>query len=425
VALQGTIDSFALADVMRLLGSSSKTGRLIVNGDRGTADLWFASGALVGGGSSSQEEVDDVAEVVFDILRYRSGSFVFEADATPGATHPAHGEPADVDAVIGQAEDALAEWSEIVAVVPSLDSWLTLAPELLHPEVVVDQACWTAIVTVGGGTTVRDMGAQLGLGELPSSRLVRALVQAGFVEVGAPRDTDADLAAADGLLASLSDPAPAADPSPAIELPMRHPHPVPEPVASFGEDLDADARTGVDPYRDPSIQPSADSSPGSSFDSFDPGHVVEAAPQPSSFDLVESSFDTPLDRGPGADGLSAGGNATGDLDPFSADDGSVALPSLTISGLTDDPFADESFGDEPAADLPAAPAWAGVLVEPEVPTDPPDVARSMSMLSDRAAQALASVVAKETGPTVVADDGVETADLDDERARMLRFLGSV
>ena len=44
MALQGTIDSFVLVDVMRLLGSSSKSGRLIVNGDRGSANLWFDRG---------------------------------------------------------------------------------------------------------------------------------------------------------------------------------------------------------------------------------------------------------------------------------------------------------------------------------------------------------------------------------------------
>jgi hypothetical protein len=38
---------------------------------------------------------------------------------------------------------------------------------------------------------------------------------------------------------------------------------------------------------------------------------------------------------------------------------------------------------------------------------------------------LASVVALGVGPTVVADEVADGTDLDDERARMLRFLGSV
>ena len=68
MALQGTIDSFAMADVLRLLGSSAKSGRLIVNGDRGTANLWLVAGQIVGGGSPTQLS-DDIVDVVFDILR--------------------------------------------------------------------------------------------------------------------------------------------------------------------------------------------------------------------------------------------------------------------------------------------------------------------------------------------------------------------
>jgi hypothetical protein len=329
VALQGTIDSFALADVMRLLGSSSKTGRLIVNGDRGSANLWFDGGRLVGGGSSTQPGDLELPEVVFDILRYTTGSFIFEADAA--CPDPLPGE--SVDEVIVVAEGALAEWSEIIQVVPSLESWLRLAPELQYPEVVVDQACWTAIVAVGGGCTVRQLGEQLRLGELPSCRLVRALVGAGFVEVAE---------------APVAEPAP---PTELVELPTRHPATEPvvdHPVDAFGLD-----------------------------------------------DAVEQ-VDEPFGGWP--------------------EDG-VALPSLTIAGLTDDPFADHP--DEPGN---SEVAWPPTFVEP--PVEQHDVQRSMSTLSEKAAQALASVANGQQDEREDAriDDEVAT---DEERERMLRFLGSV
>jgi hypothetical protein len=326
VALQGTIDSFALADVMRLLGSSSKTGRLIVNGDRGSANLWFDAGQLVGGGSSTQTGEFELSEVVFDILRYATGSFIFEADSA--CPTPIEGE--SIDDVIEQAEVALAEWGEIVRVVPSMDSWLRLAPELQYPEVVVDQACWTAIVAVGGGRTVRELGDLLGLGELPSSRLVRALVGAGFVEVTAAPEPEA------------APPAPAAD---LVQLPSRH-----------------------------------------------------ATPETAERFEVEDPF--------------------GGFEPFDAqaEEDAVALPSLTISGLTDDPFAGPFPGD---AERGEGPPW----IEPPVETPEPDVKRSMSMLSEKAAQALASVAG---GDGTTGDPSAEEAEeSDDERAKMLRFLGSV
>jgi len=169
---------------MRLLCSSSKTGRLIVNGDRGSANLWFDQGHLVAADSSSQPAGAEVVEVVCDILRYGTGSFIFEGDAHC----PRPGDRVDVEPALEFAEALLVEWHEIAQVVPSMDSWLVLCRELPHPEVVVDQACWSSIVAVGSGLSVSEMGRELGLGELQACRLVRALVTAGFVQV-APRPT--------------------------------------------------------------------------------------------------------------------------------------------------------------------------------------------------------------------------------------------
>jgi hypothetical protein len=179
VALQGTIDSFAVGDVLRLLANASKTGRLVVNGERGSVSMWLNDGDMVGGQTSSDPGAVDLVDICFDVLRYEGGSFIFESDAHCPNPQP----PAPVGAVLEQAEAFLSEWRDIVSVVPSMAAWVTLADELPHPEVVVDQACWTSIIAVGSGATVTQLCEQLGLAELPASRLVRALVHAGFITV--------------------------------------------------------------------------------------------------------------------------------------------------------------------------------------------------------------------------------------------------
>ena len=350
MALQGTIESFALADVLRLLSQSSKTGRLIVNGDRGSANLWISAGELVGGGSAAQPHADDVVDVLFDMLRFESGSFIFESDATAPSPQP----PTAVGPALEQAEAAIGEWHEIVRVVPSLDAWVSLAPELPHAEVVVDQACWTSIVTIGGGVRVAELAARLDLGELPVSRLVRALVTAGFVQVDA------------------------------------------EPPTWRG-DLDVVDHESVHdaPAHDGQTQDAVDLAPADR---------LPALPtrQPAHTDVVE--------------------------DPFGDADGGVALPSLRISGLTDDPFADatdpesspfEAYSDSGADELEGA-----ELDEAGDPAPDPtaDVARSMSMLSPKAAQALAAVAGSD-GVDGTGDGGEDVGD--EGRSKMLRFLGSV
>ena len=50
VALQGTIDAFPLTDVLHLLSTSARSGRLVLDGDRGAATIWLEEGNVIGGG---------------------------------------------------------------------------------------------------------------------------------------------------------------------------------------------------------------------------------------------------------------------------------------------------------------------------------------------------------------------------------------
>ena len=47
MALQGTLDTFALPDVLRLLASTRKTGRLRITADRGSGSIWLDGGSVV------------------------------------------------------------------------------------------------------------------------------------------------------------------------------------------------------------------------------------------------------------------------------------------------------------------------------------------------------------------------------------------
>jgi hypothetical protein len=181
VALQGTLDTFALPDVLRLLATTRKTGRLVVRGNRGDGSVWIDSGSVVGANAASLPPASTPGEVIFELLRHTEGSFTFDSDATPTEV----GAPAEVEPLLLDAERLLAEWRSIEAVVPSLDAWVTLAPELPGAEAVVDASRWRTIVAVGGGTTVGAIGEVLGLGEVPVSRLVKDLVELGFGTVAA------------------------------------------------------------------------------------------------------------------------------------------------------------------------------------------------------------------------------------------------
>jgi hypothetical protein len=122
---------------------------------------------------------DGAAHTLFTLLRFTAGSFTFES----GATSPQPSPGLDVEPLLEEAERLLAEWHAIEAVVPSLDAWLSLRPEL-ERDVVVDAARWRVIATIAGGSTAGAVGTSLRLGELDALRAVKELVELGLVEVG-------------------------------------------------------------------------------------------------------------------------------------------------------------------------------------------------------------------------------------------------
>src|ERR687891_258418 len=182
LALQGTLDTFSLPDVLRLLATPAKTGRLRIDGDRGQGSVWLRDGSIVDADADRAVEGAPTDEVIFELLRFGSGSFAFDSDAqTP------HGERSDqVEDLLPRANGLLSEWTELEAVVPSMAHWVSLSTELSTDEVTIDADRWRSVVAVGGGHTVGELGSALGLSELHVSRAVRDLVELGVAEVAEP-----------------------------------------------------------------------------------------------------------------------------------------------------------------------------------------------------------------------------------------------
>lgn len=183
MSLQGTLDTFALPDVLRLLASTRKTGHLRLEGSRGTGGVWFAGGTVAAidtPTTASPVPAPPSADALCDLLRSPDGAFSFEA----GASSPDVAEPADLEGLLVEAQELLEEWRALTDVVPSLECDISLRPELEGESTTVSAAHWRLLVALGGGTTVGQLGATLDLGELAVSRAVSGLVGSGLVVVG-------------------------------------------------------------------------------------------------------------------------------------------------------------------------------------------------------------------------------------------------
>lgn len=177
MALQGTLDTFALADLVRLLAATAKTGELAIDGDRGIGRLWFDNGDLVGGEPTLG---GGVANALFELLRFDQGSFRFEVDVAPDAERRAE---SALD-VLSAAETRLEAWRAIEALVPSLGVSLALRAEIDADDIVLTRDLWRRLVAVGGGTTAGGFGSTLGLDEVGAATEIKDLVDRGLIEVG-------------------------------------------------------------------------------------------------------------------------------------------------------------------------------------------------------------------------------------------------
>jgi hypothetical protein len=233
VALQGTLDTFALPDVLRLLAATKKSGSLRLTSEQGAGTVGFDDGAVRIVRADHVSHATEPVDALFELLRFEHGTFTFDAEvpAEPG------GDRVDVEELLVAAEALLAEWREIAAVVPAMGAWVTLRRTLDADSVTVPSAQWSTLVAVGSGATVAAIAAELGLTELPVSRAVRDLHSLGVVDI----DTEAPMPVTEPPSAALPvEPAPVEPLSDVDAPPELHAAAVSDECADEPADLDSE-----------------------------------------------------------------------------------------------------------------------------------------------------------------------------------------
>ncbi|MET0804337.1 MAG: DUF4388 domain-containing protein [Acidimicrobiales bacterium] len=384
MALQGTIDTFELTEVVRLLAAGSKTGVLRLEGSRGSGRVWVDEGKVTTITVDHAPRAESLAEAMFELLRFEDGHFTFASDEL---ANPA-GEPTELDGILVDAEAQLAEWREIEVVVPTTRALVTLRRELTRADVVLDKQRWRLVAAIAGGITVATLGDAMDLGELPVSRAVKDLIELGVI--------DLDITVADD---PVTDEAVAHEPA-GFDEPFPEPAVLAEPA--FGTEP-ADVPPvfiGTDPVL--SVPDEETNAARAQLDEFAAGFGLS---DPA---IYESSA---VDASPnGADGSFANGSTEYD-----------ALADFSVGVEADGGFAPT----QAEAPLSPEPAEASPILGAS--NDAAEVARQLSNLSPAAARAVAAAAKattdeeREAALAAVAQEGDEPID----RELLLRFLASV
>jgi hypothetical protein len=396
-------------------------------------------GQIVAGDIASSPAVTDPREVAFELMRFADGEFRFQADAMP----PHETSPQDVESVLDSADQMLIEWRDIETIVPSLGTWVSLRPELPGDEVTVRADKWVTIVAVGSGCTVGQLGAVLGLGELPVSRLVRDLLDLGVVELheaaeqpatdgyGAPEPPyQQPYAAREYPAETYQEPTygtpsyeeryeePAAYEEPAYEQPAAYEEPASyEQEPAYGQQPGYPAQGYEESYDDPRYATAAydNGAPGSLESShMDYGYGDRGADG----NVIEfSPYGENGGGGGSGPGYENGSYETYDTSALVMDDSRGGDPT----GYAEDRYS---------ANPPPPPATRSTVYEAAPydtdPTDAAEIARQLANLSPRAAKAVAAAAKA----TTLAEREAALAQVDESedsinRDLLLKFLGSV
>lgn len=210
MSLHGTLETFALPDVLALLAATKKTGELRVVGGKTDGRVWFDAGAVVG---VEVGRATGYVDAVFELLRLESGKFSFDAEKPA----PAPGEPGVIETLLAEAQARLAEWRSIEEVIPSVDCGVSLSSEVTDPHVMVTGQQWRALVGVASAGTVSSLIDHLDAGEFETCRTLKGLVEAGLVRVGEAPAAATAPATAPAPVAVLGEaPAPEPEPEPQV-----------------------------------------------------------------------------------------------------------------------------------------------------------------------------------------------------------------
>lgn len=177
MSLQGSLETFALPDVLVLLSSTKKDGELRVVGGRVDGRLWLEKGQMVHANVGGRET--PFVDAIFELLRLDAGTFNFEGDSPA----PHRAEPHPIDLVLADAQVRLSEWNEIARVVPNLDAVVDMAPDAPGDEVTISRDHWHLLRKVAGGRSVHELMDALGRTEFDTCRTVKELVEAKLASI--------------------------------------------------------------------------------------------------------------------------------------------------------------------------------------------------------------------------------------------------
>lgn len=219
--LNGSLDTVALPDVLRLISSSGKSGLIRIEDASPSGRIFIVDGRVAFATNRNEDDpIDDllhmeyradyvgsledrrivdlndllennseaftrfleqmIVEVLSRLLRVSEGQFRFDLDIRSRREIPYS---FDVEDMISQAATRAEAWTRIFDVVPSAVEPFRMAPRLDEAEeILLGRRDWALLAATGSSTTINEIAQRLKIFEFAAAKKVAELTQRGLIE---------------------------------------------------------------------------------------------------------------------------------------------------------------------------------------------------------------------------------------------------
>lgn len=227
--LSGSLEPFALIDVLHLVSASKVSGRLQVTRPGLTGVFLLRSGNVVGVAPEGAEPADESGSIglALELLDATGGEFMLQPGAS--GTGPIH---LEVDELLERVAKRRTEWDEVARALGSLDATLRLAAEAGSETVTVSAGEWRLLALLATDArsareVAREVARSRGGDDLEIAGTLASLTQRGLLEKVEPT-----LAAAAAKAMAAPQRGPGPQPAPAKEPAMPRDAPAKAPAAA-------------------------------------------------------------------------------------------------------------------------------------------------------------------------------------------------
>lgn len=179
--LTGNLEQLPLIDILRMLSSSERTGRLDLEQIGNSGEIYLDQGSLVHAATANQIG----EQAVYTMMGWMDGEFSF----APDVDAPEESIELATEQILLEAARKMEEWKDIKEMIPSSDVVFKISPSGSPETVSLQPREWQVLAQVNGERSVEDLARILNKNEFEVAKILYSLTKAGLLEIGEEKET--------------------------------------------------------------------------------------------------------------------------------------------------------------------------------------------------------------------------------------------